>query len=118
MKEGYCQNFQKLAIKCMQIYSDDIASLLFDHRSPRWRVVSARNFLKLAFKCIEMYSDNIVSLLFKHKSPPLRVRSFKIFKNWLLNAWKCTQITLYLYYLIIGAPGEGLVVPVFLKIGF
>ena len=41
-----------------------------------------------------------------------------IFKNWLLNAWKCTQMTLYLYYLIIGAPGGGWLVPEFLKIGF
>ena len=65
------------------MYSDDILPLLFDHKSPRWRVVSARNF-----------------------------------KNWLLNAWICTQMTLYLYYLVIGAPGGGWVVPDFLKIGF
>ena len=65
-----------------------------------------------------MYSDDILSLLFKHKSPPLRVGSAKIFNNWLLKAWKCTQITLYLYYLIIGASGEGWVVPEFSQIGF
>ena len=69
MKDGQCRSFQKLAFKCMEMYSDDIISLLFNHRSHRWRRGSARIFLKLAFKCIEMYSDDIVSLLFKHKSP-------------------------------------------------
>ena len=39
-------------------------------------------------------------------------------KDWLLNARKSTQMTLYLYYLIIGAPGEGWVVPAFSKIIF
>ena len=39
-----------------------------------------------------------------------------IFKNWLLNAWKCTQMTLYLYYLIIGFPGGEWLV--FLKLAF
>ena len=48
----------------------------------------------------------------------MRVGNAKIFKDWLLNAWKCTQITLYLYYLIIGARGEGWVMPEFLEIGF
>ena len=40
------------------------------------------------------------------------------FKNWLLNAWKCTQMALHLYYLIIGAPVGGWIVPAFLKFGF
>ena len=40
------------------------------------------------------------------------------FKNWLLNAWKCTKMTLYLCYLIIGAPGGGSIVPAFLKLAF
>ena len=67
---------------------------------------------------MEMYTDDIVSLLFDHRSPRLRVGSAIVFKNWLLNAWKCTQMTLYLYYLIIGAPGGGWVVPAFSKLGF
>ena len=67
---------------------------------------------------MEMYSDDIVSLLFDHRSPRWRVDSDSIFKNWLLNAWKCTQMTLCFYYLIIGAPGEGWAVPEFSKIGF
>ena len=62
---------------------------------------------------MEMYSDDIVSLLFDHKSPRWRVGSASIFENWLLNAWKCTQMILRLYYLIIGAPDGGLVVPEF-----
>ena len=65
-----------------------------------------------------MYSDDIGSLLFDHRSPRRRVGSARIFKNWPLNAWICTQMTLYLYYLIIGAPGGGWVGPEFLKIGF
>ena len=67
---------------------------------------------------MEMYSEDILSLLFDHRSPRLRMGSARNFKNWLLNAWKCTQMTSYLYYLIIGAPGGGRVVPEFLKIGF
>ena len=78
MEGGKLQNFLKLAFKCMEMYSNDIVSLLFDHRSPRWRMGSARNI-----------------------------------KDWLLNARKSTQMTLYLYYLIIVAPGERWVVPAF-----
>ena len=40
------------------------------------------------------------------------------FKNWLLNAWKCTQMTLYLFFLIKRAPNGGWLVPEFLKFGF
>ena len=92
--------------------SDDIVSLLFDHSSRRWRVGSVR------IKCMNTYSDDIVSLLFDHGSPRWRVGSARIFKFWLLIAWKCIQMTLYLYYLIIGAPVVGWVVPEILKIGF
>ena len=67
---------------------------------------------------MEMYSDDIVSPLFDHSSPWWRVGSAIILKNWVLDAWKFTQMTLYLYYLIIGAPGGGWVVPEFSKIGF
>ena len=67
---------------------------------------------------MEMYSDDIVSLLFDHRSPRWRVDNASIFNNWLLDAGKCTQMTLYLYYLIIGAPGGGWVVLEFSKIGF
>ena len=63
-------------------------------------------FSKIGFKCIEMYSNDIVFMLFAHRSPRGRVGSARIFTNWLLKAWKCTQMTLYLYYLIIGAPME------------
>ena len=65
-----------------------------------------------------MYSDDIVSLLFDHSSPRWRVASDRFFKNWLLNAWKCTQMTLYLYFLIKRAPNGGWLVPEFLKTGF
>ena len=65
----------------------------------------------------KMYSDDILSQFFNHRSPQWRRGSASIFKNWLLNAWKCTQITLYHYYLIIGAPGGGWVVPELLEIG-
>ena len=41
-----------------------------------------------------------------------------LFKNWLLNARKYSLMTLYLYYLIIGAPGGGWVMQEILKIGF
>ena len=67
---------------------------------------------------MEMYLDDIVSPLFDQSSPWWRVGSARILKNWLLDAWKFTQMTLYLFYLIIGAPGEGWVVPEFLEIGF
>ena len=67
---------------------------------------------------MELYSDDIVSLLFDHRSHRWRIDGASIFKNWLLNAWKCTQMTLHLYYLIIGAPGGGWVVPDFFEIGF
>ena len=99
------------------MYSDDIASLLFDHGIPRWRMGSARIFQKLVFRSLKMYSDDIGSLLFGHRSPRRRVGSAKIFKKLALSAWKCTQMTLYLCYLIMGAPGGGWVVPAFLKIG-
>ena len=66
---------------------------------------------------MEMYSDDIVSLLFDHRSPRWRVDSASTFKSWLLNAWKCTQMTLYLYYLITRAPGGGWLVAEFFKIG-
>ena len=65
-----------------------------------------------------MYSDDIVSLLIDHSSPWWRIGGAKFFKNWHLNAWKCTQITLNLYNLIIGAPGEGRVLPEFSKVGY
>ena len=41
--------------------------------------------------------------------------SARIIKYWLLNAWNCTQMTMYLYYLIKGAPGGGWVVTGFFK---
>ena len=66
---------------------------------------------------MELYSDDIVSLLFDHRSPQWRMGSARYFNNWLLNERKCTQVTLYLYYLIIGAPSEGRVVPELLEIG-
>ena len=44
--------------------------------------------------------------------------SARVLKNSLLNAWKCTQMKLYLYCLIIGAPGGGRVVPAILKLAF
>ena len=37
--------------------------------------------------------------------------SARIFKSWLLNACKYTQMTLHLFYLIIGALGGGWLVP-------
>ena len=50
------------------MYTNDIVSLLFDHRRPgeEWVVPE---FSKIGFESMEMYSDDIVSLLFKHKSP-------------------------------------------------
>ena len=65
-----------------------------------------------------MHSDDIVSLLIDHSSPWWRIGSARFFKNWHLNAWTCTQMTLYLNCLIIGAPVGGGVVPAFFKIGF
>ena len=44
--------------------------------------------------------------------------SARVFRKWLLNAWKCTQMKLYLYCLIIGIPAGGGVVPAFLKLAF
>ena len=67
---------------------------------------------------MEMYSDDIVCLLFDHSSPQWRMGSARIFKNWLLDAWKCTQMTLFVYFVIIADPGGGLVVPEFSTIGF
>ena len=50
------------------MYSDDIVSLLFDHRRPgeEWVVPE---FSKIGFESMEVYSDEIVSLLFDHRSP-------------------------------------------------
>ena len=36
--------FSKIGFKCMEMFSDDIVSLLFDHRSPWRRMGSARIF--------------------------------------------------------------------------
>ena len=41
-----------------------------------------------------------------------------LLKNWLLNARKYNLMTLYLYYLIIGAPGRGWVMQEIFKIVF
>ena len=67
------------------MYSDDIVSLLFDHRRPgeEWVVPE---FSKIGFECMEMYSGDIASLLFDHRSPRWRVGSASTFENWLLNA--------------------------------
>ena len=66
---------------------------------------------------MEMYTHDTVSLLLDHRSPRWRVGSARLLRKSLFNAWKYTQMTLYLYYLIIGAPGGGWLVPELLKIG-
>ena len=43
---------------------------------------------------------------------------YQNFQKLALCAWKCIQMTLYFYYLILGALGGGWLVAEFSKIGF
>ena len=66
--------------------------LIIGARGEGWVVPE---FSENGYKCMEMYSDDSVSLLFDHRSPRWRMGSARIFKNWLLDAWKCIQMTLF-----------------------